>query len=170
MFMDPSVFTFTHALERNWRMVRDEFLGVAHYARAWHETSIYSGTWRVCGLFDVHEGTRIEPAATLCARTVALLESCVPARLGAGFSALGPHSHIAAHSGYEGLMLRCHLGLSIPVGNCRLRVGDQEQGWEEGRCLVFDDHCVHEAWNETDEMRVVLIVDFARDSHDRAAR
>ena len=31
--------------------------------------------------------------------------------------------------------------------------------WEEGRCLVFDDFYEHEAWNHTNEDRLVLIVD-----------
>jgi len=34
--------------------------------------------------------------------------------------------------------------------------------WEEGRSVVFDDTYPHEVWNDTDEERVVLFVDFAR--------
>jgi beta-hydroxylase len=34
--------------------------------------------------------------------------------------------------------------------------------WEEGRSVVFDDTYMHEVWNETDEERVVLFVDFTR--------
>ena len=34
--------------------------------------------------------------------------------------------------------------------------------WEEGRTLVFDDMHPHEVWNETDETRVVLLIQFAR--------
>ena len=32
-------------------------------------------------------------------------------------------------------------------------------GGRQGTCLVFDDFFEHEAWNHTDEDRVVLIVD-----------
>jgi len=32
-------------------------------------------------------------------------------------------------------------------------------GWQEGKCLVFDDHFEHEAWNATAKDRVVFIVD-----------
>ena len=38
-------------------------------------------------------------------------------------------------------------------------VGDEARQWEEGRCLVFEDYFEHEAWNHTDEDRIVLIVD-----------
>jgi beta-hydroxylase len=34
--------------------------------------------------------------------------------------------------------------------------------WCEGRSLVFDDVFEHEAWNDSDEIRVVLFVDFER--------
>jgi aspartate beta-hydroxylase len=34
-----------------------------------------------------------------------------------------------------------------------------EHAWEEGRCVTFDDTFLHEAWNRSDETRVVLIVD-----------
>jgi aspartyl/asparaginyl beta-hydroxylase (cupin superfamily) len=41
-------------------------------------------------------------------------------------------------------------------------VGSELAHWEEGRSLVFDDSYPHEVWNDTDEERVVMFVDFAR--------
>ena len=46
--------------------------------------------------------------------------------------------------------------------NCKIRVGDDIGHWEEGRGLVFDDSYEHEVWNDTDEVRVVLFIDFLR--------
>ncbi len=63
-------------------------------------------------------------------------------------------------------MLRCHLALRVP-GPCRLRVEDATVTWEEGKVLVFDDTCEHEAWNDGDDTRVVLFVDFVRPSTPR---
>jgi aspartyl/asparaginyl beta-hydroxylase (cupin superfamily) len=68
-------------------------------------------------------------------------------------------THIAPHRGPTNLRLRCHLAISAPAGDCAIRVGDETRRWHEGKCLVFDDFLVHEAWNHTDEDRVVLIVD-----------
>jgi beta-hydroxylase len=34
--------------------------------------------------------------------------------------------------------------------------------WEEGRCVVFDDTYRHEVWNDTDGVRVVLLIDIHR--------
>jgi beta-hydroxylase len=56
------------------------------------------------------------------------------------------------------------LGLIVPREKeaCRIRVGPEIAHWEEGRSVVFDDTYLHEVWNDTDEERVVLFVDFAR--------
>jgi aspartyl/asparaginyl beta-hydroxylase (cupin superfamily) len=68
-------------------------------------------------------------------------------------------THIAAHRGPTNLRLRCHLGIEVPSGDCAIRVGDETRHWEEGSCLVFDDSFEHEAWNHTEQDRIVLIVD-----------
>ena len=72
--------------------------------------------------------------------------------------------HIKAHRGsYKGV-LRCHLGLIVPEPrtNVRMRVGDKMIYWEEGKCVIFDDTHKHEVWNETNGIRVVLLLDFCR--------
>jgi beta-hydroxylase len=98
-----------------------------------------------------------------CPRTAQLVES-IPGMKTAMFSILSPHKHIPPHGGpYKGV-LRYHLALKIPgpPGACRIRVGEETRTWEEGRSLVFDDVFEHEAWNDSDGVRVVLFVDFVR--------
>jgi aspartate beta-hydroxylase len=68
-------------------------------------------------------------------------------------------THIAAHRGPTNVRLRCHLGVTVPPGDCAIRVGDETRRWVEGECLVFDDHFEHEAWNHTEADRIVLIAD-----------
>jgi aspartate beta-hydroxylase len=68
-------------------------------------------------------------------------------------------THIAAHCGPTNLRVRCHLGISVPAGDCAIRVGSETRRWAEGECLVFDDHFEHEAWNHTGQERIVLVVD-----------
>ena len=34
--------------------------------------------------------------------------------------------------------------------------------WEKGRLVIFDNAYHHEVWNETDEMRVILMFDVVR--------
>ena len=74
------------------------------------------------------------------------------------FSALAPHSHIPAHTGVTNTRLIVHLGLIVPPA-CRFRVGNDTREWREGKAWVFDDSIEHEAWNDSDDLRVVLIFD-----------
>ena len=37
---------------------------------------------------------------------------------------------------------------------------DETRQWQEGRCLIFDDTVQHEAWNNSDLPRGVLLLDF----------
>ena len=77
------------------------------------------------------------------------------------FSLLKAGAHIAPHSGMFNTRLVCHLPLIVPDG-CRFRVGNEVREWEEGQLMIFDDTIEHEAWNDSDEDRVVLIFDVWR--------
>lgn len=77
------------------------------------------------------------------------------------YSLLRPGAHIPPHTGYLNTRLICHLPLIVPPA-CRFRVGNDERVWEEGRCWAFDDTIEHEAWNGSDQLRVVLIFDVWR--------
>lgn len=61
-------------------------------------------------------------------------------------------------------MVNVHLGLLVPDGPglCAIRVGDQWRTWSEGQLLVLDETFQHEAWNLTDEPRVVLFLQVRR--------
>jgi len=50
------------------------------------------------------------------------------------------------------------LPLLIP-SDCALNVGGELHAWREGRVVVFDDTYEHEAWNRSQQTRVVLIFD-----------
>ena len=74
------------------------------------------------------------------------------------FSALQPRTHIPAHTGSTNARLLTHLPLILP-GPARFRVGNDERPWRMGEAWVFDDTIEHEAWNDADETRVILIFD-----------
>lgn len=77
------------------------------------------------------------------------------------FSLLKPRAHIPPHNGLINTRLICHLPLLIP-GPAWLRVGSETRHWQEGKLLIFDDSIEHEAMNEADETRVVLLFDIWR--------
>jgi len=41
----------------------------------------------------------------------------------------------------------------------RLSVGNQTRPWEPGKAIVFDDTIEHAAWNNSEQLRVILIFD-----------
>jgi aspartyl/asparaginyl beta-hydroxylase (cupin superfamily) len=51
-----------------------------------------------------------------------------------------------------------HLPLVVPAG-CAFRVGNETREWVPGKAWVFDDTIEHEAWNDSDQLRTVLIFD-----------
>jgi aspartyl/asparaginyl beta-hydroxylase (cupin superfamily) len=74
------------------------------------------------------------------------------------FSALEARTHIPAHTGSTNVRLLCHLPLILP-GPARFRVGGETREWKMGQAWVFDDTIEHEAWNDADQLRVILIFD-----------
>ncbi|MBN8502451.1 MAG: aspartyl/asparaginyl beta-hydroxylase domain-containing protein [Sphingomonadales bacterium] len=74
------------------------------------------------------------------------------------FSLLAPHTGIPPHVGVANFRLLCHVPLVVP-GRCWFRVGEQVRHWERGAAWVFDDSIEHEAMNETDALRVIMIFD-----------
>ena len=85
------------------------------------------------------------------------------------FSLLKAGTHIKPHNGLLNTRLICHLPLIVPPG-CRLRVGNEVREWEAGKALIFDDSIEHEAWNEGNETRVVLLFEIWRPEIEEAER
>ena len=74
------------------------------------------------------------------------------------FSALEARTHIPPHTGSTNVRLLAHLPLLLP-GPARFRVGNETREWRMGEAWVFDDTIEHEAWNDADALRVILIFD-----------
>ena len=52
--------------------------------------------------------------------------------------------------------------LIVPENCGAIRVGSEARPWVEGELLIFDDSMLHEAWNDSDSERVVLLFDIWR--------
>ena len=159
MFIDPRQFEFTSYLESNWHEIRDEYVALPEDVfEPWVQREMYGEGWSVYGLHAF--GQKIEPALASCPKTASHL-SKIPGLTTAGFSRLAPLTHIEPHVGWVNSVYRLHLGLAVP-SSCRLRVGNEVRSWVEGECLIFDDTVEHEAWNESAQFRVILLLDFLR--------
>ncbi len=109
------------------------------------------------------DGQPIAAAQAVCPQTTALLKSLPMADQPgfaptAMFSVMQPHTHIPPHTGSANSRAIVHLGLVVP-GNCRFRVGNEVREWRVGEAFAFDDTIEHEAFNDSDDVRVVLIFD-----------
>ncbi len=108
--------------------------------------------------------SRPQPAhLALCPRTEELVGTaplCDVARRGPTtfFSILDPKTRIPPHSGVTNTRLTVHLPLIVPP-DCGFRVGGETREWIPGKAWVFDDTIDHEAWNDSDTPRAILIFD-----------
>lgn len=117
--------------------------------------------WSACFLWEY--GAPHQPVLDRCPQTAALLDRLPLARIpgrapNAFFSMLRPHSLIPPHTGVTNTRAIIHLALEVPPG-CGFRVGGEIREWVEGKAFAFDDTIEHEAWNNSDRRRAVLILD-----------
>jgi aspartyl/asparaginyl beta-hydroxylase (cupin superfamily) len=159
---DPEDFPIVGYLEANFETIREEILTLEGDHRFHRESERIgrSGDWDVAFFYE--RGRRHDDVCAACPTTTRAVETYSTVRTLAGLiyvSRMRAATHIEAHRGPTNLRVRCHLGIQVPDGDCAIRVGDETRRWRQGGCLVFDDYLVHEAWNHTDEDRIVLIVD-----------
>jgi aspartyl/asparaginyl beta-hydroxylase (cupin superfamily) len=157
-------------LEANWATIRRELEGVLQTRAQMpslqqlsplQNTITRDDVWKVF-IFRAY-GMRSDANCDACPETARLIDA-IPDCEVAFFSVLEPGAHLSAHRGaYKGL-IRTHLGLVVPEPRekVRMQVGGETIVWEEGRAVTFDDTYRHEVWNDTDGVRVVLLIDVPR--------
>ncbi|HEY1612866.1 MAG TPA: aspartyl/asparaginyl beta-hydroxylase domain-containing protein [Rhizomicrobium sp.] len=186
-FYDRELFPWLSRLEAAADMLRDELLVVLREDTAkmrpyvshpdgapigqWAELN-HSPSWSAFFLWE--HGRRIEAHCARCPNTAALLDT-IPMMDCEGYSPtvlysiLAPHTHIPAHSSVTNARLVVHLPLIAPP-QCRFRVGNEIREWRYGQAWVFDDTINHEAWNDSDAVRVIMMIDIWNPSLTAAER
>jgi len=174
-FFDRSDTPWLDHIEAAWESIRDEFLavhredhgftpyieyGADQPVAQWAELN-HSQQWSVYHL--VKDGGPIDAHAARCPLTMAAWRS-VPSPDQPGrtpvslFSLLKPKTRIPPHTGASNCRLVNHLPLIVP-SDCGFRVGNSTRQWEAGKAWAFDDTIEHEAFNNSDQLRVVWIFD-----------
>ncbi len=120
------------------------------------------------------DGKVVEENAALCPATMEALSfvpmPVIPGRSpNAHWSRLLPGAHITPHTGMLNTRLICHVPI-LTAPSCWLRVGSETREWIDGVPLVFDDSINHEAKNEGQQERVVLLFEIWRPEIDAADR
>lgn len=168
--LDAARFDWTLDLERHWQAIRSEAERILRHQEAVppleeispdHARIAAGGKWRSFFLYGY--GYRVPGNCDRAPETTKLVAG-VPKLNSAFFSILAPGCHIPRHRGVTKGIMTCHLGLIVPdrAERCRMRVEDKVVQWQAGKCLIFDDSQEHEVWNDTDQTRIVLLIQFAR--------
>jgi aspartate beta-hydroxylase len=121
----------------------------------------HSPAWGAVHLW--RHGVPDPEACALCPRTAEIVASMplsdIPGRTPTVFfSILRPGTHLPPHTGVSNTRAVVHLPLIVP-SKCGLRVGGETREWKVGEAFAFDDTIEHEAWNKSDELRAILILD-----------
>ena len=174
-FFDRTEFPWLDPIEAATDEIRDEFLAILAAEEGFTPYITYpsdvphnqwaelnnSPRWSAFHLYKM--GKLIEENAAKCPGTMMALKGAPqpdqPGRTpSAMFSLLKPRTRIPPHNGVTNVRLVTHLPLIVPEG-CGFRVGNETRQWVPGKAWVFDDTIEHEAWNDSDKLRVVLIFD-----------
>lgn len=169
-FPDKKHFPFLKQFEDRWEEILEEVRELMKHREhipGFQEVSpdqyriATEKNWRTLFLYGF--GNRIEGNCRQVPKTAEMIGQ-VPTIHTAWISILSPRYHIPPHTGVTKGILRAHLGLIIPEDreNCRIRVGDKTETYAPGKLFVIDDTYEHEVLNDTDEERVVLLLDFNR--------
>ncbi|MGZ3403781.1 MAG: aspartyl/asparaginyl beta-hydroxylase domain-containing protein, partial [Phenylobacterium sp.] len=174
-FYERADFPWLDSIEAATDDIREELIGVLAAGREQLEPYIArqetpDERWRALnnsrdwGVFYLWKaGDAVEANMARCPKTVAALSAWPKCELPgsaptAVFSILEPKTRIPPHTGVNNARLICHLPLIVPPG-CGFRVGAETREWRPGEAFVFDDTIEHEAWNNSDDTRAVLIFD-----------
>jgi aspartate beta-hydroxylase len=158
-----------------WQTIRDEALGIAAnlgQVPRFHEllpsqADISANDQRDWRMFVLKAyGIPFKKNLALCPTLAGLLDE-TPDILSATLSFLAPHKHIPRHRGPFRGIIRYYLGLSIPKdGDGRpsaiLSLDDTEYYIGDGEALLWDDTYPHEVWNNSDQVRIALLMDIRR--------
>ena len=166
-FFEPSFFPELKPLQDNWLAIRDEILayekknGVIKgldsnpYVAPQIEGIEWSNMFLENFMIRHHKNRKKFP---FLSSVIDQVPNCTFAVI----SVLSPDTVIIPHYGDTNGIVRSHLGLIIPdtLPLCGIKVGDEEQGWEDGGLTLFTEAYLHGAWNKTKEKRYVLVLDF----------
>jgi hypothetical protein len=171
-FYDRADFDWAPAVEAATEVIREELLAVMAtgigdfnpYIRPEPNQPRYHPLYNKTdwsALFFVENGKLNEETIARCPETWKAVQAAPMPWINGWeptvmFSLLRAKTVIPAHTGTHNTRLICHLPLIVPP-DCGFRVGNQVREWEVGKLILFDDTVEHEAWNNSDEDRVVLI-------------
>jgi beta-hydroxylase len=182
-FLQAETFPWTAQLEQHWPAIREEAQSLLQRQPRGETHHLRQSAMLWCYGYRVAENCRH------CPQTIWHLEH-IPGLQTAYFAQLEADGYAAGPRAATRRLLTCHLALNVPDDwkSCRLTVDDKtpiddttgevrEQSpgwiqshsrrqwtgyWIEGKCLMFDDSYPAAARNDSDEPRLILVLQFSR--------
>lgn len=166
----PELFPWISELQKAVPAIRGEADAIMRHRQAippfrdfapGHERIVGEDDWR--SFFFWGYGYPVPENLARCPETAAAIGK-IPGLVSAIYSIVPPGAHIKLHKGVNKAIMTLHLGLRVPkdAERCWIEAGDMRDHWRDGEALVLDDTFPHAVWNETDETRVILLVQFRR--------
>lgn len=174
-FWNASEYEWCRKLESMYPTIREEFLNVINnnnsndklqtegnnvWAPMVDESAMaYGSDWKTLVLMD--RGIWDRTNCNFFPKTAKAIHDCDVPTTEIFFASMQPKSTIKMHSDMVNFVLTSHLPLVIPqngMNKCRLTVGDDTKEWLNGKVMLFDTSIMHDAINDTDEMRYILML------------
>lgn len=175
---DSKAWQVVRVLEEHAAEIRDEVLAAYHAGKLSDQYEYDSvadlplrGHWAEINI--LRQGmpqSRIVELLPITSRVVLSIPDAVTmVHGGSKVSVIDGGSLVRPHTGCCNSRLRVHMGITVP-DDCGIIVDGEERSWVEGQCMVFDDSFVHSVWQNSTEVRIILIVDIWHPMLDEAAR
>ena len=154
-------------IKQYYKKIKSEVLNINSSTWSdWPEKYLYnSGDWKIFPFFAFNN--YIYRNCKKCPYIYNFIKK-IPNLKVALLSKLSPHTKLRSHNGwafYSNYILRCHYGIIVPK-NCYLVVEDEngksKKYHKNNEWIIFDDSKMHYAVNESNEERIVLIIDVKR--------
>ena len=152
-------------LKYNWETIRNEMLEVPleRFRNLFNMKDIVdeNENWLMYPLFYKWKALDFEEYAP---KTIELLKKADV--VNGGFSLFKKNTKTFPHSGNTLFTYRSHLGLDVPE-NCGFKSKDIDLSIKNGDINFFDAKDIHEAWNDSDKNRIILLVDFLKENTNK---
>jgi ornithine lipid ester-linked acyl 2-hydroxylase len=156
----------------NLGSIHNEIKKISNWTQ-WPEKYLYNekiGKWNIYPFFAFD--TWVNENCNKCPYIYHFIKSIPNIKL-ATLSKMDPFVTLTPHKGwgnYSNNVIRCHFGLRIPENKCYISVTsdnshEEIKYLENNKWTIFDDSKLHYSSNQSNEIRIVLIIDIHRPSH-----
>ncbi|GKY98218.1 hypothetical protein MPSEU_000779500 [Mayamaea pseudoterrestris] len=172
-FWDTTKMDWCGKLQKHFQAIRNEFISVAlaengsieqRGNNVWagaltKNAAEYGDSWRTLVLMD--RGRWDSVNCNLFPVAAQAVQDCGVDAVEVFFARMQPQTRIEPHSDFTNFVLTSHLPLIVPyagTNQCRLTVGDTTREWIDGELMLFDTSLIHDAINDSDRARYILMI------------